>query len=167
MNHHLHIRRALMDDAADILAAHHSAVHTTAGRHYPPAITAQWSRTVDAERINQMREVIAAGRELIHVAVIAGRVRGFGSFDASTNGLIAIYVHPDAGRMGMGAALLAAVEQHARDLGLRFLAMDASVNAEAFYRKHGYRTLARGMHRMASGEDMACVKMRKDLVEAG
>jgi hypothetical protein len=43
------------------------------------------------------------------------------------------------------------------------LQMDASVNAEAFYRRAGYDVVERGTHRLRSGLQMACVKMSKRL----
>lgn len=42
--------------------------------------------------------------------------------------------------------------------------MDASVNAEAFYRRAGYQFVDHGVHRFDSGHEMACVKMKKDLL---
>ena len=47
------------------------------------------------------------------------------------------------------------------DRGLSQLQMDASVNAEAFYVKHGYVVVRRGLHRLAGGIDMASVTMSK------
>jgi ribosomal protein S18 acetylase RimI-like enzyme len=43
--------------------------------------------------------------------------------------------------------------------------MDASINAEAFYRRAGYEILERGVHRLRSGREMACLKMKKTLTQ--
>jgi hypothetical protein len=48
-------------------------------------------------------------------------------------------------------------------LGLKRLQMDASLTAEAFYRAAGYQIVERGVHRMRTGNMMACVKMVKIL----
>ena len=75
--------------------------------------------------------------------------------------LRAVYVHPRVGRRGVGAKILEQLEQAAVDLRLPELELEASLNAEAFYRRHGYEVLKRAIHRLASGHGMACVKMRK------
>ncbi len=41
--------------------------------------------------------------------------------------------------------------------------MDASLNAEAFYRRHGYETLGPAEHVLDSGVRMACIRMCKAL----
>jgi GNAT superfamily N-acetyltransferase len=158
----IHTRLARVTDAADIVAVHWSAVHGSAQAAYPATILDQWSPPVDAGRVATMAAVIAGGREIVHVAIAAGRVRGFGSIEPATHCLKAIYVHADCSRAGLGTALMRALEQLARSLGLGFLAMDASVNAEAFYLRQGFRCLERGVHRLSSGDEMACVRMRKD-----
>jgi hypothetical protein len=44
--------------------------------------------------------------------------------------------------------------------------MAASINAEAFYARHGFAVVERGTHRLHSGVEMACVRMRKALAGA-
>jgi ribosomal protein S18 acetylase RimI-like enzyme len=41
--------------------------------------------------------------------------------------------------------------------------MDASLNAESFYRKHGFEIIEYATHQLTSGQEMACVKMWKIL----
>jgi hypothetical protein len=47
--------------------------------------------------------------------------------------------------------------------GIAQLHMDASINAEAFYRRAGYDVIARGTHRLRTGHEMACIRMSKRL----
>lgn len=88
---------------------------------------------------------------------------GFGSIVPESEELRAVYVHARAGRCGVGSAILEQLELLAVSHGCAQLQMDASVNAEAFYRRNGYIVVERGIHRLSSGHDMACVKMRKTL----
>jgi putative acetyltransferase len=53
--------------------------------------------------------------------------------------LFALYVHPDAAGRGVGTALLAAAENHARARGARELFVAASPAAVGFYVHRGYR----------------------------
>ncbi len=50
----------------------------------------------------------------------------------------AIYVHPYHAHRGIGTRLLRALESEAVAFGMAFLSLEASFNAEAFYRKAGY-----------------------------
>jgi putative acetyltransferase len=76
----------------------------------------------------------------------------------------ACYVEPEAGRRGVGSALLQEIEREAHQRGLKFLEADSSLTAEPFYAAQGYLVLGRGEHVLHSGQRMACVKMRKYLV---
>ena len=100
------------------------------------------------------------------VAERDGRIAGFGALVVAERELRACYVHPEAGRRGVGRALVAELESRARAAGLKALELDASLNAEAFYRALGYRTLRHGIHLLhRAGRDipMPCAKMRKAL----
>ncbi len=98
-----------------------------------------------------------------YVAEIENKIVGFGELAPQENELRAVYVHPDHGRKGIGGQLMQALDQAARDLGMPELKMDASINAEAFYTRHGFEVVERGEHTLRNGLKMACVKMRKSL----
>lgn len=49
-----------------------------------------------------------------------------------------LYVRPDMQRMGLGGALLEALEAAARDWGLTFLQLGSSSAARGFYERFGY-----------------------------
>jgi putative acetyltransferase len=110
-----------------------------------------------------MREVIAGGDELILVAETAAGIVAFGSIVPRLGELRAVYVHPDAGRRGIGSQVLGELERLALERGVSQLHMDASINSEAFYRRAGYEVVGRGLHRFRTGHEMACVKMFKNL----
>jgi putative acetyltransferase len=157
------IRPADPADAADVGEVLFEAIRQTAAASYPAEVIASWATPVDAGRIEQIRQAIAGRDELCLVAEHEAKVVGFGSIVPAAGELRAVYVHPAVGRSGVGSALLLELEQLARARGLPELHMDASINAEAFYAHHGYLVVARGVHHMSSGGQMACVKMRKPL----
>ena len=97
------------------------------------------------------------------VARTADQIVAFGSIEPASGELRALYVAPAHGRHGIAARILAALETRARRRGLTELHMNASLNAEAFYRRHGYAALGRGEHTLPSGGTMICVRMRKTL----
>lgn len=60
--------------------------------------------------------------------------------------VLRVRVHPATRRRGVGRALMTALEERARDLGLRHMVLDTADNqpeAIAFYRRLGYRETGR------------------------
>ncbi|GIG63811.1 hypothetical protein Pen01_01060 [Phytomonospora endophytica] len=81
------------------------------------------------------------------VAEFQGRVVGCGGIRAAGPGAADgvevrnIRVHPATRRLGVGRAVMAALEKRARDVGYRFAHLDTATNmpeAMAFYRRIGY-----------------------------
>jgi putative acetyltransferase len=156
-------RRALPRDAEDIVGVHFAAVRQIAAKSYPAEVIEAWSPEPDENRYAQIRQILAAGEELFVVAEVDGKVLGFGAIVPANKELRALYVHPDVAGQGVGAAILTHLELLALEHGIERLSVDASVNAETFYQKHGYHVMNRGTHRLASGVEMDCVKMNKQL----
>ena len=167
MNAHLTkpitIRTAEFGDARAILEVHRSAVLETAARHYDSNTLNAWAASLEDSAIDRMAKIITTKHELILVAQSDERVVGFGSIVPESHELRAVYVHPRFGRAGIGGRLLTALESLARQRQLSELTMDASLNAEAFYARHGFVLVARGEHALRGGTLMRCVKMRKAL----
>jgi putative acetyltransferase len=163
--HSIRIREAVEADAEAVARVLFDAIHGSASSYYSSEVIASWARAPDEPRCSQIRRVIAGTDELCLVAEYNGDVVGFGSIVPSLSELRAVYVRTDLGRRGVGGAILHDLERMAVARGLSELHMDASINAEAFYRRHGYQVVERGEHRLANGAQMACVKMRKALPE--
>ncbi len=160
------IRRATEEDAPAVAEVHFAAVHQTAAKDYPADILDQWSPLITEARIQQFRGAITSDKEWMVVALLDSQVVGFGSIVPSEGELRAVYVRPDFGGRGIGRRILHVLEEHAIHLGLKRLRMDGSLTAEAFYRSAGYQVVERGFHRMRTGNNMACVKMTKELVQS-
>lgn len=163
MDEQITIQPARSEDAVNILNVHYAAVHETAAPFYSKEVIQQWSPPLNNSRIERMQQVIENPDEWLVVAQKEERVIGFGSIVPNYNELRALYVHPTFARQGVGTRILAVLEQEAISLGLVYLQMDASINAEAFYIEHGFEVIEYGTHQFASGYKMACVKMRKTL----
>ena len=85
---------------------------------------------------------VLPGRSL--VAVIERRVIGFASVDPVEHGLElqALFVDPDWMRRHAGSALVAAVVDRARRLGVSAITVSANSHALAFYRHAGFMETA-------------------------
>lgn len=158
-----HTRLAKAEDAEAIARVHYEAILRSAAPAYSAEVIQSWAKLPDDEKSARIRDAIHGDQERFIVAELAGDVIGFSSFVAGGDELRAVYVDPRHGRSGVGTLLLRHLEQIAAEAGCTFLAMDASLNAEAFYRREGYRVLEYGEHELSSGVRMKCVKMTKQL----
>ena len=94
-------------------------------------------------------------------------VAGFGRLDvteAEAEGeVIAVYVHPDHARSGVGSAILASLEGYARGRKLGELTLTASLNAVGFYERVGYERVREVTHETSRGVELDCLLLRKEL----
>jgi GNAT superfamily N-acetyltransferase len=81
--------------------------------------------------------------EVIFVAERNGVIAAFAAHYAPGNFLHHLYVAPEAHRIGVGSALLRAVEGHAPD-GLTLKVPPNNNRARAFYEKHGWTVCGSG-----------------------
>lgn len=164
MDNSIEIDLAKPGDAEALVEIHGLAVHQTAAPYSSQEILDNWSRRpVTGDRIERVRQgwIESPDRRVI-VARGSGQVVGFG-FIHKDGELQSLYVHPDYGRRGIGASILAALEREAIALGLTHLRLNASLNAEAFYRRQGFDVIGPGVYQLASGLEMPCTKLQKEL----
>jgi putative acetyltransferase len=157
------IRKMRPDDARAFLEVHHAAVREIAAKDYLVEVIDAWAPLPITER--HVGGVLTnPDSEYRLVAEIEGRVVGIGALVAKNHEVRACYVAPEAGRRGVGSALIREIEREALQRGLKFLEVESSLTAEPFYAAQGYLVLERCEHVLHNGERMACVKMRKRLV---
>ena len=153
----LHIRTTRPDDAAAIMRVRSDAIWAKATTHYDDAIVRDWVEAGDPGRIaNKLSDP-----DIIALVAVAGDAMiGFGMVSLSRHELQALYVTPNwIGRVGQ--ALLAALETCAFQAS-PFLTLDASLNAQEFYRANGYLAEGRKDHMSSRGDVVSqVVQMRK------
>lgn len=164
MNGQIRIEPAQPEDAAALLEIHAAAVHQTAASYYSEEVINSWSRLpITSDRVEHIQQKWIKNSDLrVIVAKQNNNTVGFGMIHKE-NELQGLYVHPDFGRCGIGSKILAVLEQEAVLLGLSYLKVNASLNAEAFYRRQSFEVIEYGIHRLASGQEMPYVKMQKTL----
>jgi putative acetyltransferase len=163
MERGVRLELATAEDAEAMLTVHRWAVRGTAAHFYDPEIIEDWGSPgpEDVERLAQ--RIVRGEEEAVVARDASGRVIGFGSIVPSSQELHGLYVAPEHGRSGIGAMILKELEARARRRGVDELSVDASVNAEPFYRCHGFEAEGRGQHALPSGRPIDCVRMRKRL----
>jgi Acetyltransferase (GNAT) domain len=157
----LYIRRALINDATDLLHVHRDAVFTKAAGFYDQTTLEYWSPSVTPERVACMEQDIADPDSIGLVAHTETEILGFALTLFSE--LSTLYVKPNP--IGhVGHVLLAEIEKQAYAVGIRFLVCDASLNAEEFYKRHGYKEIGREAYVSANGNPIPAIQMRKDMI---
>jgi putative acetyltransferase len=160
----LAIRPLGSEDAESFLRVHHAAVHESAKDSYAPDILDAWASPDIKARLEKYSD---AAKDEIRIGAFDGAtMAGLGAIAPEKQELRACYVHPDYGRMGVGAKIVAALEQIAKGMGLETLTLDSSINAEKFYQSMGYAIIERTSHRLGDGSFMPAIKMRKVLKDA-
>jgi N-acetylglutamate synthase-like GNAT family acetyltransferase len=152
------VRRAREEDCEGIWRVHTRAIREIANSHYTPAETESWASPRQPEHY-----VESIRNKEFYVAEEDGAVIGFGTLDHKQNEIEAVYVSPEVVRRGVGSAILRRLEERARELGIKSLKMDASLNAVPFYQSAGYESQKEMKHRLASGVEIGCVLMTKEL----
>ena len=152
------IRQAGHDDREAIWRVHTAAVRVLCAGWYSCEQIGVWTGRLgpDSYRAALERcEIVVAERE--------DEIVGFGQIDVMRAEIEAVYVVPAAVRSGVGSALLAHLEAMARDHGLQHLALCASLNAESFYARRGYRARGRENHALTTAMAVDCIRMDKVL----
>ncbi|MEM6987305.1 MAG: GNAT family N-acetyltransferase [Pseudomonadota bacterium] len=130
---------------------------------YPAAVVNAWSGPTPDHRRDAFAETIAERAEIIYVCFEHEQLLGFGSLTPAKAELTAVYVSPNRTRQGVGRLLVDHILTVAADLGLAQLNLDASVNAVPFYASCGFSIVSQGVHTLASGVEMDCVRMARPI----
>jgi GNAT superfamily N-acetyltransferase len=130
------IRRAVASDALGACDVVRRSIRDlcVADHQGDEATIAAWLANKTKARVEDW---ISSARHIAFVAEEAGRVVGFGLLDRGGS-IALLYVSPDVRFLGVSKALLAAMEDAARSVGLHTLTLDSSSTARRFYERAGY-----------------------------
>ncbi len=139
-------------------------LHTRAIMHISEDFYSQAQRESRAHGLTPRGYVDASSRdETYEVAVANSQVIAFCGRTADT--VKGLYVDPDWQGRGIGRELLARAEAKLRDDGRKFIVMEASLSAQAFYISCGFRKVSEEERASRGGLMMGTCLMRKDLAE--
>ena len=130
-------RAARREDAETVFNLTKASISGLAGASYSQAQLEDWM----GERTPVFyEELIARGRMI--VCVRNGVVVGF--VDAEPGEVTRLFILPEAAGLGLGRRLLEIGIEQARLGHSGPIKLEATINAEGFYRKHGFRSVGRG-----------------------
>ena len=163
--HPVPIRLATPADAAAIAGAHRDSINAVSASDYSPEVIVDWMSGVSGDRVaGQMAKGTAYFVAVESRLARQDHILGFASHSQQADGHhIGVYVRGAATRQGVGRALFAVAEAHARTRGATEIVLESAIGAVPFWTAMGFESLAVGEHRLRSGRGIACVRMRKEL----
>ena len=153
------IRSATQADKKTLYRAHVDAIKVLAKKAYSDDELRAWYGRLTPDSCTK-----AIDSRVMLVADAGGEIIGFCQLDLGTGEVEATLVDPRFTNAGVGSTLLEAVEKIAHDRGLRTLHLASSLNAESFYRKHGFEVTERSAFPFAKDIRIDCMMMTKRLV---
>lgn len=151
------LRPFLPADTPVLAAIFAAAVQELTGDDYDETQQEAWASVADDEA--EFGKKLAGGLTLI--ATLKNAPVGFASLKGKDQ-IDMLYVHPAAAGQGVASALLDALEKLAGARGAANLTVDASDNAQEFFRKRGYVAQQRNSVTI-NGEWLANTTMQKAL----
>ena len=132
----LSVRRAMLEDAEIAIALVRDSITRlcVADHENDPVTLELWLRNKTADNFARW---LAGSDNHVVVAELDSEIGGVASLRASGE-IQLFYVAPSRQRVGIGTALLVALESQARAWGLDKLALTSTVGARAFYERNGY-----------------------------
>jgi putative acetyltransferase len=155
------LRPFLPSDTSILAAIFTAAVEELTGDDYTTEQQEAWAAVADDEEAFGKK---LAG-ELTLIATLRSSPVGFASLKGKDH-IDMLYVHPSAAGQGVASALCDALEKLAGGRGAKSLTVDASDNAQDFFRKRGYVARQRNSVTL-NGEWLANTTMQKTLESGG
>jgi GNAT superfamily N-acetyltransferase len=156
-------RSAVPDDAWDLICVHHAAVMAGGKGVYSDEVLLAWSPPPDEGRRQRIADLISQNSTICSLAECEATPVGFGIAVPAERWLKALYVHPDYSGKGVGQNLLCSLELQCMSVGVAALAVNASLNAEGFYRRCGYEVIGETVQELSEALSMAAIHMVKPL----
>jgi len=150
------LRPYLPADTPVLAAIFAAAIGELTGDDYTEEQQQAWMAVAEDEEFG--RRLTA---DLTLIATLQNSPVGFASLRGKDH-IRMLYVHPGAAGQGVASMLLDALEKLAGGRGAAKLTVDASDNAEGFFRKRGYVAMQRNSITL-NGEWLANTTMQKTL----
>jgi len=154
------LRPFLGQDTPMLAAIFVAAIEELTAEDYSEAQQQAWAAAADDEE--EFGKRLAS--ELTLIATLQNSPVGFAALKGADH-IDLLYVHPGAAGQGVGSMLCEALEKLAGGRGAKALTVDASDNAEGFFKKRGYVAKQRNTVTV-NGEWLANTTMQKTLVQA-
>ncbi len=150
------VRDATESDYAAMCDIHVSAIKSISTVFYSAELKASWAIGLHPDGYAGGK---AKGESYRVAANENNHVCGFSS--TITDRLLALYVHPDAQGMGIGALMLSDAERRIQQSGVAEAKLNASLNAETFYAARGWKFTSFDSFVSRGGLSLQIARMQK------
>jgi putative acetyltransferase len=155
------LRPYLTSDTPMLAAIFVAAIEELTGDDYSEAQQEAWAAAADDEEAFGKK----LASDLTLIATLQNSPVGFASLKGKDH-IDMLYVHPSATGQGLATMLCDALEKLAENRGAKSLTVDASDNAQDFFRKRGYAPRQRNSVTI-NGEWLANTTMQKTFADSG
>lgn len=124
-------------DAPQLLKLFRETIHRINSRDYSPQQVSVWS----SDEIEEAGWTDRFVGRFVAVAEVSNRIAGFAELEVDGH-IDRFYVSADHQRLGAGRALLDAILEEARRLGIHQLIADVSITARPFFERQGFAVLS-------------------------
>ena len=155
------LRPFLPADTPMLAAIFVAAIEELTGDDYSEAQQEAWAAAADDEEAFGKK----LASDLTLIATLQNSPIGFASLRGKDH-IDMLYVHPSVAGQGVATMLCDALEKLAGSRGAKNLIVDASDNAQDFFRKRGYAPRQRNSVTV-NGEWLANTTMQKTLADSG
>ncbi|MCL5784790.1 MAG: GNAT family N-acetyltransferase [Patescibacteria group bacterium] len=152
------IRKAKISEVREISLLTQDTIRKVNAKDYSPEQIKVWKKTDTEEKV---KERMQDKNRFTCIAIENNQIVGVGSL--KDDEITAIYVSANYLRKGIGAKILAYLEQKAYKMGVRKLKVDSSLTAMEFYEKHGFGKIKEGFHVNSEGGKLPSIHMEKIL----
>ena len=154
----LEITRATPEDANRAFDIRRDAIRSQCIGAYSAEQMALWTRGKAADGYDALMD------KQFYLGWVNGEAIATGMLDLDNNEVGALFVRPAFTGRGYGKAMLAHLEDVARQRAIEEVVLDATLNAVSFYRGCGYVGDEQAVYHSPSGLVLACVPMAKRLL---
>jgi putative acetyltransferase len=130
------IRKATVDDAAEIMDLHTNSVLRLCRGDYTPEQLQGWVNASSLEKYKLRLE-----KHRSYVAELDEVMIGYVHWNPETSELCSSFVHPDYARQGVGTRLMDIAEKDALSMGRNEMWLMASLTAVPFYFAMGWKSV--------------------------
>ena len=153
------IRKACNADKENISRLHIASIKELCGKYYTRDQLNAWMSLLIPSIYDQ------ALREKVFLIAHDSQQNlvGIGILDVENAEVSAIYIHPDSVGKRAGSRLLKELEKIAENSKISIITVHSTLNAEGFYKTHGYIKQELTFHNLPNGTKLECVRMLKYL----
>ena len=153
------LRLATEKDSTAIWGVRTEAIRGISAAYYDIKDMEKWS---PSDMPSKFSEIVKNNNWYV-IELLDGAIIATGFLDDKKGSVEAIFVKPAHQGKGFAAMILNKLEKLARSKKYKKLTLEATLNAENFYKKFGYKPVKKATYHSEVGLELDCVLMEKTL----